>query len=307
MKIILAKHYGLCFGVKRALKLAKIKAKSLNENKSSKVFTLGPIIHNPQAVEFLKNYNIIPLEKDMEKSLVNYNKNDISLVIRSHGIPEILEQKLILDGYKLVDATCPFVKKAQNIAQDLKKRDMFSLIIGDEKHPEVIGIKSYASDKVIIVNTLSELIEKFEYNFLGLKDQKKIGLLSQTTQSLEKFKEIVNFLESKNIEVEKYNTICFATLERQNEANQIAKDVDIVFVIGGKNSSNTDKLFEICKKVNDQTFHIEQDIDIDEILMDKKNEFENILKKKVGLVTGASTPSLIIRKVINKLRRLNNG
>ncbi|MDR0675858.1 MAG: 4-hydroxy-3-methylbut-2-enyl diphosphate reductase [Elusimicrobiota bacterium] len=318
MKILLAKQYGLCFGVKRALKLAKMKAKLLNDNffgitekctkknnkikKTYLVYTLGPIIHNPQAVEFLKTRYIVPIDEN-KIEILDKNKNSF-LVIRSHGITKNLENRLVKSGYSLIDATCPFVKKAQNIANELKKKSIFSIIIGDEKHPEVIGIKSYANKKSLIINTLDELKEKFDKNFFNLRKQKKIGVLCQTTQNLEKLKKIISFLKKQKFELEIYNTICSATLQRQEEAKKISKEANVVLVIGGKNSSNTNKLFEICKKVNKNTFHIEQDSDIRDSML---NGCKNNSDAKVGIVTGTSTPSLIIRKVINEVRRLENN
>ncbi len=303
MKIMLAKHYGLCFGVKRAIKLAKMNAR---DNFGKKVFTLGPIIHNPQTVEFLKDKNnIIPL--DDYNNIKNYNKSDILLVIRSHGIPKNFEEKLFNEGYKLIDATCPFVKKAQNIAKDLKNRGIFSVIIGDKNHPEVIGIKSYASSDAIIVNSIEELNDIYQKNIFNIQSKKIVGVLSQTTQNITKLDEIVNFLQNKNIIVEKYNTICLSTLERQKDAKKIANITDIVFVIGGKNSSNTNKLFEICKKVNEKVFYLEEDKDIDELFKSHKLTIQDLLQSNIGLVTGASTSCLIIRKIINKLRGINSG
>lgn len=302
MNILLAKHYGLCFGVKRAIKLAKINARG---NFGKKLFTLGPIIHNPQTVEFLKNKNnVIPLEEydDIKK----YKKEDILLVIRSHGIPKNFEEKLFNEGYKLIDATCPFVKKAQNIANDLKNRQIFTIIVGDRNHPEVIGIKSYASKYVVIVNSINELKDVYENDIFNIGREKIVGVLSQTTQSVTKLEEIVNFLKNKNIIVEKYNTICLSTLERQTEAYKIANVVNIVFVIGGKNSSNTNKLFEICRKVNNNVFYLEDDKDIDELFISNKLKISNLLSSTIGLVTGASTSCLIIRKIINKFREIDN-
>jgi (E)-4-hydroxy-3-methyl-but-2-enyl pyrophosphate reductase len=276
-KIFVARNAGLCFGVKRALKLALDSAKKCHKP----VFTMGPIIHNPQAVSMLSKKGITPI-----KSICGINKGTV--IIRSHGIPkremEFLEQKKIF----VVDATCPFVKKAQNIVHNLFKNKENIMIIGDKIHPEVVALLSYAGKNVLVVNSVEDLKK--------LKIPSKINIVCQTTQPLEKLNKIVKFLKDKKFDIELYNTICDATEKRQDEAYDIAKKVDLVFVVGGKNSSNTARLFEICKSVQRNTFYIETEAEL------KKEVLKN--KKKIGIVTGASTPNWIIRGIINKLRRL---
>lgn len=279
VELVIAKNSGLCFGVRRALRLAKNKARIAKKP----VFTLGPIIHNPQAVEILKTKNVFPINEIDE----NLQKDD-SFVIRSHGIEKGIFEKLEKSGFDVVDATCPFVKKAQNIANNLTVRNVSTLILGDKNHPEVIGIKSYAAADVLIVNNLDELKK--------LKLPKKLGIVCQTTQPVSKLDEIVNFLNDNKIEIEVYNTICSATIDRQKEATLIAQNTDLVFVIGGKNSSNTRKLFDISKSVNKNSYHIEEASEV------QKSLLQNV--KRIGILTGASTPSWIIRKIITKIRRL---
>lgn len=282
LKLVIAKNSGLCFGVRRALKLAKDKARITGKP----VFTLGPIIHNPQAVEILKTKNVCPII-EIDENLKKCN----SFVIRSHGIEKEIIERLEKSGFDVVDATCPFVKKAQNIARHLAERKISTLIIGDGNHPEVIGIKSYAAGDVLIVNSLGDLKK--------MKLPKKLGIVCQTTQPVSKLNEICGFLKENRIEIEVYNTICSATIERQEEAIQIAKNTDLVFVIGGKNSSNTRKLFDISKTVNKNTYHIEEDTEVNKSLLGKA--------RKIGILTGASTPSWIIRKIITKIRRLTEN
>jgi 4-hydroxy-3-methylbut-2-enyl diphosphate reductase len=284
-EIIIAKNSGLCFGVRLALRIAKNKAKITKKP----VYTLGPIIHNPQAVEILKTKNVYPIEK-IDKNILEINKNN-SFIIRSHGIEKGIFEKLSKDGFDIIDATCPFVKKAQNIAKDLYSKNIATLIIGDKNHPEVIGIKSYSDNDVLIVNNLSEL--------QNMPLPNKLGIVCQTTQPVSKLNEIVDYLNKNNIETEVHNTICSATIDRQKEAIEIAKNTDLVFVIGGKNSSNTRKLFDICFAVNKNTYHIEEDVEINKDLLAKS--------KKIGILTGASTPSWIIRKIITKIRRLQEN
>ena len=280
-EIILAKNSGLCFGVKRAIKFARECAKKVDGN----IYTIGPIIHNPQTVDLLKNTRDIWPVDDIN----DLNKKDF-VVIRSHGIDKELLSALREKELNIIDATCPFVRKAQDIVKKLAQDNLKILILGDKDHPEVKGIKSYANSDVIIVNSVDELKE---YNLVDIVD---INIVCQTTQIMSKLKQLIEYLEDKGINVNVFNTICDATMRRQQEAVEIAKNVDFVIVIGGKNSSNTKKLFGICKSVNKNTIHIEQETEI------KKNMFHNV--KNIGLVTGASTPNWIIRKIIMKIRRL---
>jgi (E)-4-hydroxy-3-methyl-but-2-enyl pyrophosphate reductase len=276
-KIFVARNAGLCFGVKRALKLAMDSSKKC----SKPVFTLGPIIHNPQAVNMLSRKGVVPV-----KSICEINKGTV--IIRSHGIPkndmEFLKDKKL----SVVDATCPFVKKAQNIVHNLYKNKENIMIIGDKVHPEVVALLSYAGKNALVVNSLEDVKK--------IKIPKQINIVCQTTQPLEKLEKIVKFLKSKKFDVKLYNTICDATKKRQDEAYDIAKKVDLVFVVGGKNSSNTTRLYEICKSVQKNTFYIETEQEL------KKEILKN--NKNIGIVTGASTPNWIIRKIVNKLRRL---
>ncbi len=276
-KIIIAKKSGLCFGVRRAIKLAKDKAKQKHE----KVFTLGPIIHNPQTVELLKTKNVFPLE-----NITSGVKPGSSIIIRSHGIPKEIFEALERQNFEVTDATCPFVQKAQNIVKSLTEKRLPVLVIGDKNHPEIIGLMSHANKDTKIINSLEEL--------KNLEFPEEINIVCQTTHPIEKLNSVVNALTARNIKTNVFNTICNATIERQEEAKKIADQADLVLVIGGRNSSNTKKLFEICKDVNENTIFIEDENELD---VKKLKTVE-----KIGIVTGASTPSWIIRKVMNKIR-----
>lgn len=276
--IIIAQHAGLCFGVKRALKMALHAAKHLPHP----VYTLGPIIHNPQAVEYLKTKGVVPLD-DLS------HITEGTVIIRSHGIPKetlaYLEQKKLT----VVDATCPFVKKAQQIVEKLYGDMIPTLIIGEKNHPEVVAMRSYSSDTTIIINDVHEL------RSMIAQLPKAISIVCQTTQPQEKLDEIITYLSANGITPTVYNTICDATLKRQHEARELAKNVEAVLVIGGHNSANTRRLFEICKAVQLCTISCETADDCDCTLLSGKN--------RIAIITGASTPSWIIRKVIHTVRR----
>ncbi|MCP4481860.1 MAG: 4-hydroxy-3-methylbut-2-enyl diphosphate reductase [bacterium] len=286
MNIILAKHAGLCFGVRRAISMAKKHAKSVDD----KTYTIGPLIHNPQTVELLQEKcDIHPAEELTEI------KDESSVVVRSHGIPKQMLKDIKLKGLDVVDATCPFVQQAQSIVEKLAADNKPTLIIGDENHPEVVGIKSYAKDDVWIANSVAEI--NFKNIIADISHGKVINIVCQTTQSFFKFEEIVSYLNDNSVETNIFNTICDATMNRQKEAIGIARKVDLMIIIGGRNSSNTKKLLDICHDVNENTIHIEEEFEL----------AENILKnvRNIGVATGASTPSWIIRRVITKIRRLS--
>ncbi|MFC1566542.1 4-hydroxy-3-methylbut-2-enyl diphosphate reductase [bacterium] len=279
--VLLANYAGLCFGVRRAIK----KAIDASKNSPKPVYTLGPIIHNPQVVNLLESKGVKSIDNidDIEKGTV---------IIRSHGVPKDIFEQIQKKNITLIDATCPFVKKAQKIVSDLSKEDKNILIVGNKEHPEVIGLISFSSSKIHVVNSLAEL-----ENIKELSSE--INIVCQTTQPIEKLEKIRNYLVKKKIKVEIFNTICDATVQRQKEAEEIAKMVDLVLVLGGYNSANTKRLYEICKENQTNTFHLETEKEID----------KNILKSvnTIGIVTGASTPSWIIRRVVTELRRICNG
>lgn len=271
MKILLAPKAGFCFGVKRALDLA---TKTAMESKKN-IYTLGPLIHNPQVVEDLSKQGIAVV-KDI---------NDIPegvIIIRSHGVgPEVFEQARE-KGLHVIDATCPFVKKAHQLAEELNNEGYQVVVVGDKEHPEVTGIIGWTGQQGIVVET-PEQAENLN------PAAKKLGIISQTTQPEENFQKIVSVLKGKADDVRDYNTICHATRDRQSEAIELARKVDLMVVVGGKNSANTQKLARLCAETGTPTYHIETAGEID------PGWLEGI--KIVGITAGASTPNWIIEEV----------
>ncbi len=279
MKVILAENAGFCFGVKRALKIAFESA-----NKSNiPIYSLGPLIHNPQQVELLAQKGVHEIS-DIEE----LKKGDV-LIIRSHGTsPEIIE-KAKSKGIEIVDATCPFVVNAQKYAQTLYKEGYQVVIVGEGEHPEVIGIMGHVENKAWIVEKPDD-VDKLPRN-------QKIGVIAQTTQSFENFRAVVSAIMEKSNELRIYNTICHATAQRQESALELAKKVDLMIVIGGHNSANTTRLASLCKDFGVTTYHIETSDEIEELW------FKGV--QKVGITAGASTPEWIIEDVIEKISKVN--
>ncbi|MDR3112263.1 MAG: 4-hydroxy-3-methylbut-2-enyl diphosphate reductase [Elusimicrobiota bacterium] len=281
LKIQIAKKAGFCFGVRRAVELAE---KSVKQG--LKTYTLGPIIHNPQEVKRLEDKNIQIL-----KSLKNIK--NATIVLRAHGIPSGLNEKLKKNKtISIVDAVCPFVKRAQEIVktinakqQDAKSKNI--AIIGERKHPEIIALISYDKNACTVIES-----NKDAQNFKS--SSKIVDVVSQTTQSQEKLDTIVKILK-KHYCVRVHNTICKATFDRQNAAEKLAKKVELMIVVGGKNSGNTNRLAQICSKWA-KTKLIETAEDI------RKVWFKNILK--IGLTAGASTPDWIIENVKGRVKEI---
>lgn len=283
MELILAKSAGFCFGVNRAIETV------YSELNKGKIYTLGPIIHNKQVINDLesKGSTIVKTIEDI--------KEDRTVVICSHGVAPQLYYDLDLKNIRYVDCTCPFVKKIHNIVKKNYKDGHTIIIIGDKLHPEVIGINGWCDNNAIIMNNTLEAKE-----FIPINSSKYI-IVSQTTFSKEKFEEIISILENKNIDFDLYNTICSATNERQTEAIQISKQVNIMLVIGDKKSSNTQKLYEICSKYCEKTYYIETINDL-QLNICQTND-------RIGIVAGASTPSAIIKeaiKIMNEQNEVNN-
>ena len=277
LEIILAKTAGFCFGVKRAVDMVYNNAD--NEN----VYTYGPIIHNEQVVADLEKRGVKMLPD--REAIKNAPKGTV--IIRAHGILQE-DYKYIEDcGHEIVDATCPFVLKIHKIVKEAAQKNQFIVIIGDKNHPEVQGIKSCAGINSVVINSVKEA-QKFinEYK----EEQKEFVIVSQTTFNYNKFQDIVEIFQKKDYyKSNVLNTICNATEERQKEAAKIAKEVDAMIVVGGRNSSNTQKLFEICSGICKNTFFIETADDMDYSLLSGMN--------KVGITAGASTPNIIIEEV----------
>jgi len=246
------------------------------------VYTLGPLIHNPQEVERLEELGIKTISdlSQIERG---------TLIVPSHGLPESVLRKMEKMGLGLIDATCPIVKRAQLLARRLSEKGYHVVIVGQKTHPEVVSLISFANGKASIVRTPRD-VEKVRTN-------KKIGLISQTTQSVENFQKIVRRLGTKTKDYKIYDTICRETSERQNEARDLARKSDVMVVIGGKNSANTTVLYRICKKLT-CAYHVES---AEELTPDWF-----LKKEKVGITAGTSTPNWVIRNVVKSLRRIKS-
>lgn len=281
MKIIKAESAGFCFGVKRAVDTVY---KCTETGTDEKIYTYGPIIHNEEVV------------KDMEKRGVRVIRSEEDLaalkegtvIIRSHGVEKRVYEELEKKGIHIVDATCPFVKKIHKIVEKHSEQGDRIIIIGNPDHPEVQGIRGWAKSPVSVIRNVEEA-----ESFFCPADQ-KICIVAQTTFNYNKFKELVEILEKKSYDVSVLNTICNATKERQTEARSIAETVDAMIVIGDKHSSNTQKLFEICRKACNNTYYIQTLGDLD------LNQLGSV--ETVGITAGASTPNNIIEEVQNNVR-----
>jgi len=279
MKVILAKQAGFCFGVKRATQLAFEAA-----GKDQNTYTLGPIIHSPQVVGKLEELGIRALD-----SLEGLDSGTI--IIRSHGVEMEAISEAQQKNLDIVDATCPFVKKAQDHVKSLSEAGYGVVVVGDAEHPEVQGIVSYGGEKVYVVASGEEA--------RTLPKMKKIGVVAQTTQSFENLKNVVCECLQRSGEIRVYNTICDATAVRQEEAKKLASQVDCMLVVGGFNSANTHRLLEVCAELQPRTHQIETAAEID------PSWFEGV--ERVGVTAGASTPKWIIDEVMNKIEQLNKS
>lgn len=279
MNVTVAKSAGFCFGVKRAVDTVYQEIE-----KGEKVFTLGPIIHNEQVVEELeeKGVKVINSIEDLA------DIKDGTVVIRSHGVSEQVIRQLEKYDIKIVDATCPFVSKIHRIVQEKYREGFQIVIIGNKTHPEVEGINGWCKDSAVVLETVSEA-EKFRPD-----PQKKLCIVSQTTFNYKKFKDMVDIFEKKSYDILVMNTICNATEERQTEAGTIARQSDAMLVIGGKHSSNTQKLYEICSKECPNTYFIQT---LDDLNLELFQSF-----RSVGITAGASTPNNIIKEVQTYVR-----
>ena len=280
MKIKVAKSAGFCWGVKRAVNIAVEAAKK----GKGKAYCLGELIHNKREIERLRAIGIDFVEDTELLSPGN------TVIIRSHGVAPSVIDYLKKKGLYVVDATCPFVKEVHDKAVKLEKEGYPILILGNPKHPEVEGIAGHVKEPVI-VNSLEEL-RKLPH-FL------RLGVVCQTTLNMGFFREAVSILALKVKELKIYNTICKATTVRQKETKKLALQVDVMLIVGGKNSSNTTKLYQISKSVNDRSYHIECKEEID------PSWFEGA--EVVGVTAGASTPQWVIDEVVAYLRLLGEG
>ena len=278
MEVRLAKSAGFCFGVKRAVEQVYNQAEN-----GKAIYTYGPIIHNEEVVKDLEQKGVSVIDDDSLSSV-----KEGTVIIRSHGVEKAVCDRIQEMGLECVDATCPFVKRIHRVVEKESTAGKQIIIIGSANHPEVIGIMGWSSTPAIVIETEEEA-EKFT-----LEEEKDICVVSQTTFNYIKFNKIVEKLMKKGYNVVVVNTICNATEERQTEAREIAREADVMIVIGGKHSSNTRKLYEICAKECEHTYFIQT-------LADLKLELPESVGL-VGITAGASTPNNIIEEVQNYVR-----
>lgn len=276
MKVKLASSYGFCFGVKRAINIAEG-----YENSS----TMGPLIHNKNEIDRLQNDYNVGLYRELDEV-----KDDDTVIIRTHGIPKNDLKELRSKDAKIINATCPFVTTPQQIVKKMSDKNYSIVIFGDEEHPEVKGVKSYGKDQ----DDVHVVLESKDLDSIRFKHD-KIATVAQTTKKKEVYLEIVNTLILKNKEVRVFNTICDATFENQDAARDLSQNVDIMVVIGGKNSSNTKQLHSICKENCNDSYLIENSTELD------TSWFKN--KILCGITAGASTPDWIIQEVVDTIEK----
>jgi len=275
MEVKLASSYGFCFGVKRAIEIAQ------QHNNSN---TMGPLIHNQKEINRLK----IDFNVGLYENLSDVKKDD-TVIIRTHGIPKNDLLELKQKDAKIINATCPFVTTPQQIVKKMSYENYSVVIFGDATHPEVKGVKSYGDDVYVVLEPSDLENISFKYD--------KIACVAQTTRKKEKYLEIVNKLMFHNKEVRVFNTICDATFENQDAVKELAQDVDITIIIGGKNSYNTKQLLYIAKENCSASYLIEDEKELE------LSWFKN--KNICGVTAGASTPDWIIEKVVEKIKNIN--
>jgi len=273
MVVELAESYGFCFGVKRAIKIAE---------ENSNASTYGPLIHNSKEINRLEEDFKVGLTEDYK----TFNAGD-KAIVRTHGIQKNELADLKKDGVDVIDATCPYVTKPQQISQEMSEAGYDVIIFGDEAHPEIKGVKSYATHGARVVTSADELKD--------MHFKEKIALVAQTTRRVEDYMEIANYLIPRHKEVRVFNTICNATFENQEAVRKISTKADVMIIIGGKNSSNTKQLYSISHDDCENSYHIEDENDID------FSWFKD--KKFCGISAGASTPDWIIQNVINAIQK----
>ena len=278
MRIKLAKKVGFCFGVRRAIDMAEEVLK-----KENRAYSLGSIIHNKGVVEGLSRRGLRVIKSiDEAKSGV--------IIVSSHGISPDVSDAILKRSLKLVDTTCPFVRNAQEMARSLSEEGYKIIIVGDVNHPEVKALFCFAGKKAHVVKDVRGL------KALRLGTNERIGILSQTTQSMDNFLSVVKaIIDIKPKDLKVFNTICRDAEERQGAASEISGKVDLMIIVGGKNSANTKRLFEVCKKILCKSYLVETENDL------KSSWFKDVFV--VGITSGASTPDNIVRRVANKIIR----
>lgn len=290
MNVILAKSAGFCFGVKRAVDT--VYERILEKEP---LYTFGPIIHNEEVVRDLEEKGVVVVNDVDELA----GKPQGTVIIRAHGVERGVCEKIQTLGFSIVDATCPFVLKIHRLVERYSGEDCHIVIVGNASHPEVKGIKSWSNAEDTRVIGTREEAEKYDASH-----GKKVCIVSQTTFNHNKFKYLVEIIEKKGYDINVVNTICNATHERQAEAKEISSKVEAMIVIGGRHSSNTQKLYDICKEECENTFFIQTADDLKE-----GSEFYSYMKscegnslKSIGITAGASTPKNIIEEVVLNVR-----
>ena len=277
MKVLLAQSAGFCFGVKRALDTVE---REIEKADGRPIYTYGPIIHNEIVVDDLKARGVRVMDENCDLDRLEKG----TVIIRSHGVSSRVMEELREDGFDVVDATCPFVLKIHRVVNEYAKKGYHIIITGNREHPEVEGFIGWIpGDDYEVIGSREEA------EAIDLPLDRKICLVSQTTFNYKKFEELVEIIENKGYSIFCLNTICSATAERQNEAAAVADKVDVMIVIGGKHSSNSQKLYEICKEINPRTFFIQSRDDLDLSVIESIDS--------VGITAGASTPQKIIQEV----------
>jgi (E)-4-hydroxy-3-methyl-but-2-enyl pyrophosphate reductase len=279
MEVILAEKAGFCFGVQRAINTA---FKAAGEGK---VYCLGPLIHNPQEVSRLRDAGVETVE-----DFSGLRSGD-SLIIRSHGVPPVVLEKARERGLNIIDLTCPFVAKAQQHAQSLSREGYRIVVVGEKKHPEVQSILGYAGENSVVVEQPEDIDQ--------LNLQGRLGVVAQTTQSYGNFSEIVLRLLRLSNELKVFNTICSSTKERQDATRLLASRVDVMIVVGGRNSANTSRLVSLSREAGKPTYHVEV---VDEIRPEWLKGAHTI-----GVTAGASTPGWVIDAVLERLRSVEKS
>lgn len=276
MEVIVVNKAGFCFGVKRAIRIAF----DVAGKKERGVCTLGPIIHNPQVVEQLGELGVKPVDDPSCISKAGYN----TAIIRTHGVPLQIIQRLTEEGVNIIDATCPFVKKAQDYAKLLKEEGYQVVILGNKHHPEVQGLVSYGGEDTVVLNGSGPIPPV----------RKKVGIIVQTTQPIEALKKLLFQMIENTRQIKVYNTICNSTAQRLKETGQIAGTVDVMVVVGGKNSANTTQLVNLARSMSVPVYHIETALEL------KEGWFQSA--GRVGVTAGASTPDWIIKEVVDEIK-----
>jgi (E)-4-hydroxy-3-methyl-but-2-enyl pyrophosphate reductase len=287
MNVRVPAHTGFCFGVKRAIKISRdMKKMALQENPRSPfaIYTLGPLVHNPLVTEELREEGIIPLDSLRKKEKAY-------LIIRSHGAPPEILKEARMRGYRVVDATCPLVKKIHLIVERLRTEGYGVVVIGHRDHPEVKGIVGYAGDECTVIESKEELDRS--------PLRKKTGIVVQTTASVLQFSEIASGIVERCLECRVFNTLCFETLIRQRETEELARSVKLMIVVGGKESSNTRRLVEICAAMGTKTHLVETPREL------RKSWFRGV--NRVGITAGTSTPMEMLNQVSQWIEENKHG